>query len=110
MRVSSSAVLAALAGVATLSLSVQAFQPQAVPSSLMLRPENKSPSLLTRFSTAAKETEASPCEMPNEVIPADLTARNLRSAVLTNVRGEKVRLDEKMGSGTSIVVFLRHMG
>jgi hypothetical protein len=29
---------------------------------------------------------------------------------LTNVNGEKIRLDEKMGSGTSIVIFLRHLG
>jgi len=37
-------------------------------------------------------------------------AQALRSAQLTNAQGEKVRLGDYMGQGTSIVVFLRHLG
>jgi len=43
-------------------------------------------------------------------IPETVTAEALRSAVLTNSDGELVSLGEKMGQGTSIVVFLRHLG
>ena len=36
--------------------------------------------------------------------------RMLRNSVLTNAQGDKVRLGDAMGTGTSVVVFLRHMG
>jgi hypothetical protein len=35
---------------------------------------------------------------------------NLRSAQVTNVYGQLVSLGDVMGSGTSVVVFLRHLG
>lgn len=49
--------------------------------------------------------------MPDNLdIPPGVTAQTLRSAVLTNADGESVRLGDQMGQGTSVVVFLRHMG
>jgi hypothetical protein len=56
-----------------------------------------------------KEEEA-PCAMPEDILLPVVTARSLRSAVLTNSNGEIVRLGDKMGKGTSVVVFLRHLG
>jgi hypothetical protein len=44
------------------------------------------------------------------VIPESVTAKALRSATLTNADGELITLGDKMGKGTSIVVFLRHLG
>jgi len=39
-----------------------------------------------------------------------IPASQLRSAQLTNVNDETVKLGDEMGSGTSLVIFLRHMG
>lgn len=59
-------------------------------------------------------TEA-PCDVPSDVINPDLVSQKgsgklLRSAMLTNADGEVIRLGDKMGNGTSVVVYLRHMG
>mmetsp|Transcript_13483 Transcript_13483/g.17037 ORF Transcript_13483/g.17037 Transcript_13483/m.17037 type:complete len:114 (+) Transcript_13483:22-363(+) len=56
-----------------------------------------------------------PCDIPDDVVPTDLTAQKgsaslLRSAVLTNVDGDFVSLDRLMGKEKSVVIFLRHMG
>jgi hypothetical protein len=58
------------------------------------------------------ETEGSVCDIPaGDVVSSKLTsAESLRSAALTNVDGDVVRLGDVMGEGTSVVVFLRHMG
>ena len=76
----------------------------------------------TQFSTATTSslysstldqdtTEGSICDIPSNVqVPEDFTAAGLRSAVLTDADGNIVRLGEKMGSGTSVVIFLRHLG
>lgn len=55
------------------------------------------------------------CSIPQDVAVTDLSiqrgsAKILRTAVVTNVLGDYVPLDRPMGKGTSIVVFLRHMG
>jgi hypothetical protein len=39
-----------------------------------------------------------------------VTAQDIRQITVTNSEGESVTLGEMMGSGTSIVVFLRHLG
>ena len=43
---------------------------------------------------------------------SDITvkASQIRSAQLTNADGENITLGDKMGKGTSLVIFLRHMG
>jgi len=56
-------------------------------------------------------TTTTPCDMPsNTDIPESVTAKNIRSAVLTNVDGDRIKLGDVMGRGTSVVVFLRHLG
>jgi hypothetical protein len=61
-------------------------------------------------SFAFLQSTATPCDTPDIEIPEGVTARMLRSAVLTNANGESVTLGDKMGSGTSVIVFLRHLG
>jgi hypothetical protein len=65
------------------------------------------------FPTAlnAKGTTSS-CNVDatNEENVASVTAATLRSISLLNVRGERIRLGDVMTEGTSIVVFLRHLG
>ena len=39
-----------------------------------------------------------------------LLVQNLRSSQVTNMNGQLVHLDVAMGKGTSVVVFLRHLG
>ena len=62
------------------------------------------------------EESTTPCAIPEGVDAApDLTsqpgsAQLLRSNVVTNAEGDFVQLGEAMGTGTSVVVFLRHMG
>jgi len=51
-----------------------------------------------------------PCAIPDGAIPGSVTAQGLRAAFLTNADGDRVTLGECMGKGTSIVVFLRHLG
>ena len=66
------------------------------------------------FSTSTK-----PCDVPEgaeELASAsDLTSQKgaaniLRNAVVMNADGDFVNLGKAMGKGTSVVVFLRHMG
>jgi hypothetical protein len=62
-------------------------------------------------SSAVDNTNGAPCAMPDNVgVSPGVTAKTLRSAVLTNADGESVRLGDKMGPGTSVVIFLRHLG
>mmetsp|Transcript_13243 Transcript_13243/g.37786 ORF Transcript_13243/g.37786 Transcript_13243/m.37786 type:complete len:102 (-) Transcript_13243:861-1166(-) len=62
------------------------------------------------------EQSNAPCDAPEGVETApDLTsqpgsARLLRSNVVTNADGDFIQLGDSMGTGTSVVVFLRHMG
>ena len=91
---------------AILSASAVAFQPSF--QNRLLRSKNVSVTTF-RLSSATESDASSPCAMP-EVIPESVTARDIRSAILTNADGELVNLGEKMGNGKSIVIFLRHLG
>lgn len=67
---------------------------------------------LSSLSMASQET---PCDVPTDVVNPDLASQKgsgnvLRSATLTDVNDNQVLLGDKMGSGTSLVIFLRHMG
>ena len=106
-------VVAVAACVASTAFTASAFQPfsnagrrQRASSTLE---QLTFGSLKVLFGTKTEESSSN-CAIPNDVIPDSVTAQSLRSAVLTNANGEKVRLDEKMGPGTSVVIFLRHLG
>ena len=99
-------LLSGVVAAAILSASAVAFQPSL--QNRLLRSNNVAVSTSHLSSTAESESSA-PCAMP-DVIPESVTARDLRSAILTNADGELVNLGEKMGNGKSIVVFLRHLG
>jgi hypothetical protein len=72
------------------------------------RPKNIA---VQRFMSSEENTV---CDMP-DVDPTDLmslkgSAQALRSAMLTNAASELIPLGESMGQGSSLVVFLRHLG
>jgi len=72
-------------------------------------------SLSASVQQQQEKTEGTVCDIPTDVEVPDLlsekgSANKLRSAVLTNAAGDFVRLDDQMGDGTSVVVFLRHLG
>jgi hypothetical protein len=54
------------------------------------------------------------CDIPSNLdagsIDLDIFGKTLRSTKLTNAEGQLVRLGDAMGKGTSVVVFLRHLG
>ena len=62
-------------------------------------------------------TSSSICDMPTIDTTAttlrsnnhQITAQTFRSAMVTSIDGTMVRLGDPMGSGTSIVIFLRHL-
>mmetsp|Transcript_32757 Transcript_32757/g.49374 ORF Transcript_32757/g.49374 Transcript_32757/m.49374 type:complete len:107 (-) Transcript_32757:834-1154(-) len=79
-----------------------------VPKVLSLRFEILEPTKSSLFSSSE---EGSVCAIPDNVsIPDSVTAQSLRSAVLTDVNGKQIKLGDKMGKGTSVVIFLRHLG
>lgn len=92
---------------ALLLVKVQSFS--VVPRTLTLSTGEKS---TTCISLAAE----APCEIPvdapefQRLTDIDDGGKLLRSAVVTNIDGDFVPLSRPMGKGTSIVVFLRHMG
>jgi hypothetical protein len=102
MRLATAAFAAAI-----MVASVQAFQPSLQWKNVVRMPSQTS-SLL--YSSAVEPETTTPCSTPDVSIPVDVTAKALRSAILTNANGEMVSLGEQMGKGTSIVVFLRHLG
>lgn len=64
------------------------------------------------FMASQKET---PCDIPNYIVNPDLVSQKgsgklMRDAMLTDVNGDTITLGDKMGRGTSVVVFLRHLG
>jgi hypothetical protein len=95
-------VAALAAGLGALATSADAFQAPQVARNA------KSSLVSSRFMSSSVQEEA-PCATP-DIIPPQVTAKALRSAVLTDADGNLVRLGEEMGKGTSIVVFLRHLG
>jgi hypothetical protein len=115
MRLSAAAttILAAtllLSDKVTTSFVVQrsVAQPRPIPSSVRS----------TRFSTSIASTsdaasKDSPCDVAdgNEGLVNQATAASIRSASVLNVEGDRFQLGDAMSkTGTSIVVFLRHMG
>mmetsp|Transcript_12497 Transcript_12497/g.16440 ORF Transcript_12497/g.16440 Transcript_12497/m.16440 type:complete len:104 (-) Transcript_12497:20-331(-) len=103
MKFSAAALTASLVALAA---STDAFQAPQVS-----RPAASS-LVSSRFMSSSVEAEQqkeSPCATP-DIIPPQVTANALRSAVLTDADGNLVRLGDQMGKGTSIVVFLRHLG
>ena len=87
-------------------------------------PEESSRSALLLSSDKEGSSSTTPCDTPSEedvqagavdLVSQKGSAQLLRSAMLTNADGEKVQLGDSMGTsddadGTSIVVFLRHLG
>ena len=72
-----------------------------------------------QFFATTEQQHSTPCEAPQGVDAIRLQdASSLRNAVVTNVKGELVKLGDAMTSqalsqktyDTSVVVFLRHMG
>lgn len=100
MKFSSSALLAAaLLQLASFPLG-NAFQPGAC----VFRTPHE-----TALQSSFGVEQAIPSDMP-DIDPVSVTAKDLRSVAVTNVDGERVLLGDAMGRGTSIVVFLRHLG
>lgn len=55
------------------------------------------------------------CDIPQNVKASNLmsfpgSAKKLRTSIVTNASGDSLALDSVMGKGTSVVIFLRHMG
>lgn len=62
-------------------------------------------------------TTSSICDIPDaaalsvkSLVGTPEAAAAIRSAVVTNADGDFVRLDDAMGTSSSVVVYLRHMG
>lgn len=88
-----------------------------VPFSITTTTTTTSTTTTTRFMGTTNDndtnTNATICDMPTDVVqaPESVSAATLRSAMLTNAKGETIRLGDRMSDkGTSIVVFLRHLG
>lgn len=63
----------------------------------------------------AFEGQETPCDIPESIINPDLVSQKgsgnlFRNVMLTDADGKVVRLGDKMGGGTSVVIFLRHLG
>jgi hypothetical protein len=93
------------------AVSVSGFAPS---SSLGFAGATLHSSSSVSFLSMTTEPNA-PCDIPTDVVNPDLVSQKgsgklLRSAMLTDADGELISLGSKMGQGTSVVVFLRHMG
>lgn len=114
MRFASFAFLAA-----SLATSVTAFtfsspngnrnQMLAASNSIAFRPRINN-SLSMSSATMADQDQTTPPENNDYNTQIRIPASKIRSAQLTTVDGETITLGDKMGSGTSLVMFLRHMG
>ena len=71
------------------------------------------------FRQSSVECDDSECDLPDfdtdlsEPVAASVTDRGasvFRNSMLTDADGNKVKLGDKMGSGKSVVIFLRHLG
>jgi hypothetical protein len=101
--------LAAIAAAGCVLASESAFVPSPL-SSVTCRSVKSPGSLWT-----ASEVQETPCDIPKNIKNSDLVSQKgsgnlLRNLVLTDVNGEVIRLGDKMGGGTSVVIFLRHLG
>jgi hypothetical protein len=97
------AVIAAVVFHAVIRLG-GAFQPSYARTS-----NEQSKRRFTTIRNAVDDAANSPYDIP-VVDPLSVTARDLRSISVTNANGTPVPLGDAMGSGTSVVVFLRHLG
>ena len=76
--------------------------------------------LLSPLNAESVEAQDCECASPDDSDAAFATKPSLvnqkgsaelfRSAILTDVDGNMVRLGDKMGEGRSVVIFLRHLG
>jgi len=62
-----------------------------------------------------KTETGKPCDIPNNIEVTSLVnqpnaGRKIRNSVVTDINGDLIPLDRPMGKGTSVVVFLRHLG
>jgi len=64
-------------------------------------------SFLQMSTTEAVEKVTSEPSLPTDI---KIPASQIRAAQLTTTDGETITLGDKMGKGTSVVIFLRHMG
>ena len=103
------AVLSAATAVGGSSLFLLAKPSQAFQAAIPSSAARSSASSVVLSSTKT-DTDGSICAIPEDVNPVGVTASVLRSAVLTNVDGDKIKLGDVMGSDTSVVIFLRHLG
>ena len=105
------ATFALMASVAVRS-SVRAFAPTTKAVHVALAPRTTN---LLCFSTTTEGEEASICDVPNDGVVQQLKdqpkgGQILRNLDLTAADGTTVNLGTQMGDGTSMVVFLRHLG
>jgi len=91
--------LSSIACTAAFATSVSSFQISHLQSAFLKKNTRQGESLSQLWSATT-----------SDIIPESVTGKILRSAVLTDADGELVRLGDRMGEGTSIVVFLRHLG
>lgn len=99
MRLLSSLTIAVLAIILGLVLPVISFQAACLPKDLRSK----------RSSTPVCLSVARNPETLNEA-HFSLNSQDLRSIRVTNLDGQKIPLGDAMGAGTSVVVFLRHLG
>lgn len=67
---------------------------------------------LSATANSNEQSSTTPCDVmeDNEERIASTTADILRSAQVVNIKGDRITLGDQMKDGTSIVVFLRHLG
>lgn len=97
---------------ALLVSSLHAFQTK--PYSFLISKDTVSPfytsSIYTSPSTNLRSTPQ-PCDIPTDIQSSTLqNSMPLRNAIVTSIDDQLVPLSKPMGEGTSVVVFLRHMG
>ena len=112
------AIFKAIASAALLAMASPAGWADAFAPASVGRIQHQSYHYNTEGSLYSTEA-ATPCEAPEDVDVVELKdASSLRNAMVTNVKGELVKLGDAMTSevlsektyDTSVVVFLRHMG
>lgn len=110
MRLNASILLSVAAG----SAVVNGFSPSPMAAATRVAINEVTVTTTSQLSMAT-ETDSTPCDIPEDVINPDLVSQKgsgslLRDAMLTDVNDKTIRLGDKMGDGTSVVIFLRHMG
>ena len=107
MKIGKASLIALGLSLAICPPNVQSFQVQKPPSSSV-----------RLFGEVESSSSATPCEVPEGVNMDEVASMVgkrgaggiLRSQIVTNSEGDFIPLASAMGEGTSIVIFLRHMG